>query len=226
MLPPALEITNLHVHTDQRQILHNIALTAKQNEFITLLGTSAHDRSSLLQAIAGIHTERRGSIRIHGTESSHLSTAQVAELGIAYKSSIRSAPLPLSCEDNLLLPLAEIPSSFGGGMSLAELYELFPDLSQKKSLAVAQLSAGEQQMLAIARILRTGATLLLLDDLSAGLAPVSATSLARSLDSLKKLGYTILMAEQNLHFAAHLSDSFYLLESGTIQGNNYATAYY
>lgn len=216
MLPPALEINNLHVQTNQRQVLHNIALTANKNEFITLLSPDAKDRSTLLEAIAGINTERQGSIRIHGTESSHLSTAQVAELGIAYKSKARTAALQLSCEDNLLLPLDDVPSSFGGGMSLAEIYELFPALHQKRSLPVAQLSAGEQQMLAIARILRTGANLLLLDDVSAGLAPISAASLARSLDGLKKLGYTIVMAEQNVHFAAHLSDRFYLLESGTI----------
>ncbi len=216
MLPPALEVKNLTVRHDKRQVLRNITFSAERHELITLLGGDPVIRSALFHAITGMNTERDGSIRIHGMEAIHLSVEQIAHLGVGYKTAARASQFELSSEDNLLLPLPGLSASLGGGMSLAEIYDLLPELHDKKNLPVAQLSAGERKMLSIARILRTGANLLLLDELSAGLAPISEVSIKRTLLRLKQSGYTIVMSESDLHFAAHLSDRIYWLETDAL----------
>lgn len=153
-------------------------------------------------------------MRIHGTESIELPTYKIAHLGVGYCPEERGIFASLSCEENLLLPPPV--GALGGGMSLTEIYDMFPNLHERRNSPGTRLSGGEQQMLAVARILRTGANLLLLDEISEGLAPVIVQALARMIMALKERGYTIVMVEQNFHFAAPLADRFYVMEHGQI----------
>lgn len=215
MQGPALDIKNLDACYGQRRVLHSINLRVEKGQLITLLGQSGAGRSSLLRAIVGLKVQRQGSIKVHGVETAHLSAEGVAKLGIGFSPEERGILAELSCEENLLLPPV-LHTAPGGGMSLVEIYDMFPDLHDRKDLPGTQLSAGEQQMLAIARILRTGANLLLLDEVSGGVAPIVALALSRMMITLKERGYTIIIAEQELHFAAHLCDRFYRLEGGNL----------
>jgi branched-chain amino acid transport system ATP-binding protein len=212
---PALEISDLHAWYGESHVLHGINLRVDQGEVVTLLGRNGSGRSTTLRAMLGLTGSRKGSVRIRGTESIDLHTYKIAHLGIGYCPEERGIFAGLSCEENLLLP-PPVGDTLGGGMSLAEIYDMFPNLEERKHSPGTRLSGGEQQMLAVARILRTGANLLLLDEISEGLAPVIVQALARMIKTLKEKNYTIVMVEQNFHFAAPLADHFYVVEHGQI----------
>jgi branched-chain amino acid transport system ATP-binding protein len=183
-----------------------------RGEVVTLLGRNGAGRTSTLRAILGLTGRRRGSIRVAGTETIALPTYRIAHLGVGYCPEERGIYASLSCEENLMLP----PRVGEGGMSVDEIYAMFPNLSERAASPGTRLSGGEQQMLAVARILRTGANLLLLDEISEGLAPVIVKKLAEMIRTLRQRGYTIVMVEQNFRFAAPLADRFYVVEHGSI----------
>jgi branched-chain amino acid transport system ATP-binding protein len=211
----ALEITNLHAWYGESHILHGVDMRVNSGEVVTLLGRNGAGRTTTLRAILGLTGTRKGSVRVNGTESIGLPTFRIAHLGVGYCPEERGIFASLSCEENLLLPPV-VGGALGGGMSLAEIYEMFPNLQERRHSPGTRLSGGEQQMLAVARILRTGANLLLLDEISEGLAPVIVQALARMITALKQRGYTIVMVEQNFRFAAPLADRFYVMEHGRI----------
>ncbi|MBV6305213.1 ABC transporter ATP-binding protein [Candidimonas humi] len=215
MSAQALEISDLQAWYGESHVLHGVNLEVAQGEVVTLLGRNGSGRTTTLRAILGLTGTRKGSIRIRGTESIELPTYKVAHLGVGYCPEERGIFAGLSCEENLLLPPV-VGDTLGGGMSLAEIYEMFPNLQERRHSPGTRLSGGEQQMLAVARILRTGANLLLLDEISEGLAPVIVQALARMIKALKSKGYTIIMVEQNFRFAAPLADRFYVMEHGQI----------
>jgi branched-chain amino acid transport system ATP-binding protein len=210
----ALEIGNLHAWYGESHILHDVNFTVKQGEVVTLLGRNGAGRTTTLRAIMGLTGTRKGSIRINGVEAIGLPTYKVAHLGVGYCPEERGIFSSLSAEENLLLPPSV--SKTDRGMSVDEIYQMFPNLKERKSSQGTRLSGGEQQMLAVARILRTGARLLLLDEISEGLAPVIVQALARMILTLKAKGYTIVMVEQNFRFAAPLADRFFVMEHGQI----------
>ena len=210
----ALEINNLQAWYGESHILHNVNLTVNQGEVVTLLGRNGAGRTTTLRAIMGLTGKRTGSIKVNGVEAIGLPTHKIAHLGIGYCPEERGIFSSLSTEENLMLPPA-----LGGvekGMSVQEIYQMFPNLYERRNSQGTRLSGGEQQMLAVARILRTGARLLLLDEISEGLAPVIVQGLARMITTLKGKGYTIVMVEQNFRFAAPLADRFYVVEHGQI----------
>jgi branched-chain amino acid transport system ATP-binding protein len=210
----ALEISNLQAWYGESHILHDISLSVNVGEVITLLGRNGAGRTTTLRAIMGLTGRRTGSIKINGVESIHLPTYKIAHLGVGYCPEERGIFSSLSTEENLLLP--PVLSGGGKGMSVDEIYQMFPNLLERRNSQGTRLSGGEQQMLAVARILRTGARLLLLDEISEGLAPVIVQALARMITTLKQKGYTIVMVEQNFRFAAPLADRFYVVEHGQI----------
>ncbi|MYM80510.1 ATP-binding cassette domain-containing protein [Duganella sp. FT50W] len=210
----ALEIANLQAWYGESHILHNVNMTVRPGEVVTLLGRNGAGRTTTLRAIMGLTGARKGSIKVGGTEAIGLPTHKIAHLGIGYCPEERGIFSSLTAEENLLLP----PQLNGAdkGMPLADIYRMFPNLEERKHSQGTRLSGGEQQMLAVARILRTGARLLLLDEISEGLAPVIVQGLARMITTLKAKGYTIVMVEQNFRFAAPLADRFYVMEHGQI----------
>ncbi|WP_334119645.1 ABC transporter ATP-binding protein [Limnobacter sp.] len=211
---PALEIKGLHAWYGESHILHDLNLTVQTGEVVTLLGRNGAGRTSTLRAIMGLTGSRKGSIKINGVEAISLPTHKIAHLGVGYCPEERGIFSSLSAEENLMLP--PFVSKTDKGMSVAEIYEMFPNLAERKNSQGTRLSGGEQQMLAVARILRTGAKLLLLDEISEGLAPVIVQALAKMITTLKAKGYTIVMVEQNFRFAAPLADRFYVVEHGQI----------
>lgn len=215
MTAAALEITDLHAWYGESHVLHGVSLHVSPGEVITLLGRNGSGRTTTLRAILGLTGSRKGSIRIHGVETIALPTYRIAHLGLGYCPEERGIFASLSCEENLLLPPV-VGELRGGGMSLDEIYAMFPNLYERRLSPGTRLSGGEQQMLAVARILRTGARLLLLDEISEGLAPVIVQALARMITELKHKGYTIVIVEQNFRFAAPLADRFYVMEHGQI----------
>lgn len=215
MSTPALEISGLQAWYGESHILHGVDMQVAHGEVVTLLGRNGAGRTTTLRAILGLTGSRKGSVRIHGTEAIELPTFRIAHLGVGYCPEERGIFASLSCEENLLLP-PPVGGALGGGMSLAEIYDMFPNLHERRNSPGTRLSGGEQQMLAVARILRTGANLLLLDEISEGLAPVIVQALARMITALKARGYTIVMVEQNFRFAAPLADRFYVMEHGQI----------
>jgi branched-chain amino acid transport system ATP-binding protein len=214
MAAPALQISHLHAWYGESHILHDVNMTVQQGEVVTLLGRNGAGRTTTLRAVMGLTGIRKGSIQINGRESISLPTYKVAHLGVGYCPEERGIFASLSAEENLMLP--PFVSKTDKGMSIAEIYHMFPNLEERKSSQGTRLSGGEQQMLAIARILRTGARLLLLDEISEGLAPVIVQALASMIVALKAKGYTIVMVEQNFRFAAPLADRFYVMEHGQI----------
>jgi len=210
----ALEIAELQAWYGESHILHKVNLAVQPGEVVTLLGRNGAGRTTTLRAIMGLTGRRTGSIRINGTESIHLPTHRIAHLGVGYCPEERGIFASLSAEENLLLPPSV--SRTEKGMSIDEIYAMFPNLKERRHSQGTRLSGGEQQMLAVARILRTGARLLLLDEISEGLAPVIVQALARMITTLKAKGYTIVMVEQNFRFAAPLADRFYVMEHGQI----------
>jgi branched-chain amino acid transport system ATP-binding protein len=210
----ALEISNLQAWYGESHILHNVNLTVNQGEVVTLLGRNGAGRTTTLRAIMGLTGKRTGSIKVNGVEAIGLPTHKIAHLGIGYCPEERGIFSSLSTEENLMLPPALAGSE--KGMSVQEIYQMFPNLYERRNSQGTRLSGGEQQMLAVARILRTGARLLLLDEISEGLAPVIVQGLARMITTLRSKGYTIVMVEQNFRFAAPLADRFYVVEHGQI----------
>ncbi|MYN38019.1 ATP-binding cassette domain-containing protein [Duganella sp. FT109W] len=210
----ALEISNLQAWYGESHILHNVNMSVQPGEVVTLLGRNGAGRTTTLRAIMGLTGARKGSIKVNGAEAIGLQTHKIAHLGIGYCPEERGIFSSLSTEENLMLP----PQLNGAdkGMSVAEIYAMFPNLEERRHSQGTRLSGGEQQMLAVARILRTGARLLLLDEISEGLAPVIVQGLARMITTLKSKGYTIVMVEQNFRFAAPLADRFYVMEHGQI----------
>ncbi len=207
-----LRISNLHAWYGESHILHGVDLTVHKGEVVTLLGRNGAGRTTTVKSIVGLVGKRTGSITINGRESIGMPPHQIAKLGIGYCPEERGIFASLSCEENLLLP----PEIASGGMPLDEIYEMFPNLLERKNSPGTRLSGGEQQMLAVGRILRTGAKLLLLDEISEGLAPVIVQALARMILSLKAKGFTLIMVGQNFRFAAPLADRFYVMEHGQI----------
>ena len=207
-----LRVTGLHAFYGESHVLHGIDFRINRGEVVTLLGRNGAGRTSTLRAVLGLTGDRAGSIMVNGVETIRLPTHRIAHLGIGYCPEERGIFASLSTEENLLLP----PSVASGGMSIDEIYSMFPNLHERRRSPGSRLSGGEQQMLAIARILRTGARLLLLDEISEGLAPVIVQALGRTIGELKSRGYTIVMVEQNFRFAAPLADRHYVIEHGRI----------
>lgn len=210
-----LSISNLNAWYGESHVLHGIDLHVQRGEVVTLLGRNGAGRTTTMRAIMGLTGARTGSIQLAGKETIKLPTHAIAQLGIGYCPEERGIFASLTCEENLMLP-PKLSSSKDGGMSIAEIYEMFPNLKERRNSPGTRLSGGEQQMLAVARILRTGANLLLLDEISEGLAPVIVQALARMIRTLKSKGYTVVMAEQNFRFAAPLADRFYVIEHGQV----------
>jgi len=210
----ALSISGLQSWYGESHILHNVDLTVNQGEVVTLLGRNGAGRTTTLRSIMGLVGARKGSIKINGCETIAMPTYKIAHQGVGYCPEERGIFSSLSTEENLLLP--PLVSKTDKGMSIEEIYDMFPNLKERRNSQGTRLSGGEQQMLAVARILRTGARLLLLDEISEGLAPVIVQTLARMITTLKAKGYTIVMVEQNFRFAAPLADRFYVMEHGQI----------
>jgi branched-chain amino acid transport system ATP-binding protein len=207
-----LQISDLNAWYGESHILHGVELTVREGELVTLLGRNGAGRTTILKSIMGLVGARRGSIAVGGVETIALPTHRIAHLGLGYCPEERGIFSSLNVEENLLLP----PVVRSGGMGLEEIYAMFPNLEERRNSMGTRLSGGEQQMLAMARILRTGARLLLLDEITEGLAPVIVQALGRLIGELKERGYTIILVEQNFRFAAQLADRHYLIEHGAI----------
>ena len=210
MAADLLRMDNLHAWYGESHVLHGVSMTVAEGEVVSILGRNGAGRTTTLRAIVGLTGTRKGSIRIGGQEAVKLPPHRIARLGVGYCPEERGIFASLSAEENLLLP----PAVSAGGMSVAEIYDMFPNLKERAASPGTRLSGGEQQMLAVARILRTGARLLLLDEISEGLAPVIVQKLAETIRTLKAKGYTIVLVEQNFRFAAPLADRFYVMEHG------------
>lgn len=207
-----LRIDDLHAFYGESHILHGIDMNVMQGELVTLLGRNGSGRSTTLRAIMNMVGRRTGSININGTETINMPAHKIAHLGLGYCPEERGIFSSLNVEENLLLP----PSVRSDGMSVEELYEMFPNLYERRYSQGTRLSGGEQQMLALARILRSGANILLLDEITEGLAPVIVQKLGEVLVQLKQRGLTILLVEQNFRFAAPIADRHYVMEHGHI----------
>jgi branched-chain amino acid transport system ATP-binding protein len=212
MAAELLRVTGLHAYYGESHVLHGVECHVNCGEVVTLLGRNGAGRTTTLKALLGLVDSRSGSVMINGREAIALAPHKIARLGVAYCPEERGIYASLSTEENLLLP----PPVGSGGMSIAEIYAMFPNLQERRASRGTHLSGGEQQMLALARILRTGARLLLLDEISEGLAPVIVQALSRTVHRLREQGYTIVMVEQNFRFAAPLADRFYIMERGRI----------
>jgi branched-chain amino acid transport system ATP-binding protein len=210
----ALEIQGLQAWYGESHVLHGVDMVVQPGEVVTLLGRNGAGRTTTMRAVMGLTGARKGSIRVNGTETVSMPTHRIAHLGIGYCPEERGIFASLSTEENLMLPPAL--KGAGAGMSIDEIYAMFPNLAERRHSQGTRLSGGEQQMLAVARILRTGARLLLLDEISEGLAPVIVQALARMITMLRGKGYTVVMVEQNFRFAAPLADRFYVMEHGRI----------
>jgi branched-chain amino acid transport system ATP-binding protein len=213
MGPAMLTVADLQAWYGQSHILHGVDLSVQAGEVVTLLGRNGAGRTTTLRAIMGLVGTRRGSIRVNGVETVGLAPHRIARTGIGYCPEERGIFATLSAEENLLLP-----PRLGAGqcMALEQIYAMFPNLKERAASPGTRLSGGEQQMLAVARILRTGARLLLLDEISEGLAPVIVERLGEIIRQLKAQGFTVVLVEQNFRFAAPLADRFYVMEHGRI----------
>jgi len=207
-----LRISQLHAYYGESHILHGVDLSVNHGEVVTLLGRNGAGRTTTVKSILGLVGRRTGSVMIDNQETINWPTHEIAKLGLGYCPEERGIFSALTCEENLMLP----PVIASGGMSVEEIYEMFPNLYERRSSPGTRLSGGEQQMLAVGRILRTGAKCLLLDEISEGLAPVIVQALSKMITALKAKGFTIIMVEQNFRFAAPLADRFYVMEHGQI----------
>jgi branched-chain amino acid transport system ATP-binding protein len=209
---PLLKVRDLHAWYGESHILHGVDLEVFPGEVVTLLGRNGAGKTTTMKSIMGIVAKRQGSIRFDGQETIGLPSYKIARLGIALCPEERGIFASLSVAENLTLP----PVVRKGGLDLDEIQTLFPNLRERASSQGTKLSGGEQQMLAIGRILRTGAKLLLLDEPTEGLAPVIIQQIGRAVQALKGKGFTVLLVEQNFRFAATLADRFYVMEHGRI----------
>jgi branched-chain amino acid transport system ATP-binding protein len=207
-----LRVTDLHAFYGESHILHGIDLQVHKGEIVTLLGRNGSGRTTTLKSVLGLVSRRTGSIMMNGRETIGLPPHRVVRLGIGYCPEERGIFASLSAEENLML----LPKVGSGGMTDEEIYRLFPNLEERKKSQGTHLSGGEQQMLAMARILRVGARLLLLDEITEGLAPVIVQMLGRVVRTLKEQGFTMILVEQNFRFVAPLADHHYLIEHGRI----------
>nr|WP_180204247.1 ABC transporter ATP-binding protein [Pseudomonas sp. SbOxS1]NYU04094.1 ABC transporter ATP-binding protein [Pseudomonas sp. SbOxS1] len=207
-----LRLANVHAFYGESHILHGVDMTVNRGELVTLLGRNGAGRSTILKSIMGMVGRRSGSICINGQETVKTAAHQIARLGVGFCPEERGIFASLNVEENLMLP----PTVATGGMSLEEIFDMFPNLHERRKSQGTRLSGGEQQMLAMARILRTGANLLLLDEITEGLAPVIVERLGEVLVALKRRGITIVLVEQNFRFAAPLADRHYLIEHGQV----------
>ncbi|CAG0965719.1 MAG: ABC transporter ATP-binding protein [Rhodocyclales bacterium] len=207
-----LRVTDLHAFYGESHILHGMDFRVNSGECVTLLGRNGAGRTTTLKAILGLTGRRTGSVMLNGREVIGWPTHRIAHLGVGYCPEERGIYASLSTEENLVLP----PQVGSGGMPVEEIYRMFPNLEERRKSQGSRLSGGEQQMLAMARILRSGARLLLLDEISEGLAPVIVQKLAEVIRSLKEKGFTIILVEQNFRFAAPLADRMYIVEHGRI----------
>jgi branched-chain amino acid transport system ATP-binding protein len=207
-----LEIWDLHAFYGESHILHGVSLDVRRGEVVTLLGRNGAGKTTTMRSIMGIVGKLTGSIRLNGTELVGLGSNRIAKLGIGYVPEERGIFSSLNVEENLMLP----PTIKPGGMDVEAIYTLFPNLKERRKSQGTRLSGGEQQMLAIGRILRTGADFILLDEPTEGLAPVIIQQIGRVVRELKRRGLTILLVEQNFRFAATIADRHYVMEEGTI----------
>jgi len=208
----ALDIQNLESWYGESHILHGVNLSIKEGELVTLLGRNGAGRSTILKTILGLTSRRVGVVKVFGKDTIQLPSYRIARLGVGYCPEERGIFASLSTEENLLL----LPEIAPGGMSLDDIYAMFPNLYERRHSPGTRLSGGEQQMLAMARILRTGAKLLLLDEITEGLAPVIVQKLGEVVASLRDKGFTIVLVEQNFRFAAPLADRHYVVEHGKV----------
>jgi branched-chain amino acid transport system ATP-binding protein len=211
-MPNLLEVKGLNAWYGESHILHGIDFEVAEGEVVTLLGRNGAGKTTTLKSIMGMVAKRTGSVRFEGKDTIRLPSNAIARMGIAFCPEERGIFASLNVEENLLLP----PQVRDGGMSLQTIYELFPNLKERLSSQGTKLSGGEQQMLAIARILRTGARLLMLDEPTEGLAPVIVQQIGRTIARLKREGFTILLVEQNFRFAQTVADRHYVVEHGRI----------
>ena len=207
-----LRVSDLHAFYGESHVLHGMDFTVRRGECISLLGRNGAGRTTTLRAILGLTGRRTGSIMLNGREAIRLPPHRIAQMGVGYCPEERGIYASLSCEENLLLP----PRVGSGGLSLEAIYDMFPNLAERRKSQGSRLSGGEQQMLAMARILRTGARLLLLDEVSEGLAPVIVQKLGEVIRMLKERDYTIILVEQNFRFAAPLADRMFIVEHGQV----------
>ena len=213
MAREVLKIANLEAWYGESHILHGVEFRVQEGEVVTLLGRNGAGRTTTLRAIMGLVGARTGSVRIDGTETVRLAPHRIARIGVGYCPEERGIFSSLSTEENLMLP----PRLEGAqAMQLEEIYAIFPQLRERAASPGTRLSGGEQQMLAVARILRTGARLLLLDEISEGLAPVIVQKLGDVIRTLRAKGFTVVLVEQNFRFAAPLADRFYVMEGGRV----------
>jgi branched-chain amino acid transport system ATP-binding protein len=212
MASPMLEVRDLQGWYGESHVLHGVNFDVRDGEVVTLLGRNGAGRTSTLRAIMGLIGTRKGSVKVQGVEAIDLAPHRIARMGIGYCPEERGIFASLTAEENLMLP----PVLAAGGMSVDEIYTMFPNLKERAGSPGTRLSGGEQQMLAVARILRSGARLLLLDEISEGLAPVIVQKLAEAVLALRQRGYTIVMVEQNFRFAAPLADRFFIIEHGRV----------
>jgi branched-chain amino acid transport system ATP-binding protein len=209
---PSLAVADLHAWYGESHVLHGMAFEVPKGQVVTLLGRNGAGKTTTLRSIMGVMNKRKGSIRFEGRETIKLPSRAIARAGIGYCPEERGIFASLSVEENLMLPPVVRP----GGMSRDTIFELFPNLKERLSSGGTKMSGGEQQMLAIARILRSGASLLLLDEPTEGLAPVIVQQIGRTISRLKAEGYTIVLVEQNFRFAATLADRHYVVEGGRV----------
>jgi branched-chain amino acid transport system ATP-binding protein len=207
-----LSVRDLNAWYGESHVLHGISLDIREGETVTLLGRNGAGKTTTLRSIIGIVRKRTGAIHLKGTDLVRLPPHKVARCGIGYVPEERGIFATLSVDENLMLPPRVAP----GGMTVAEIYQLFPNLLERRSSPGTKLSGGEQQMLAIARILRTGARFILLDEPTEGLAPVIVQRIGDVIGKLKSQGYTILLVEQNFRFAARVADRHYVMEDGRV----------
>jgi branched-chain amino acid transport system ATP-binding protein len=211
-MPDLLQVADLHAWYGESHVLHGMDFAIAEGELVTLLGRNGAGKTTTLRAIMGIIERRRGSVRVAGDELIDLPSNRIARRGVGYCPEERGIFASLDVEENLMLP----PVVRQGGLSVDEIYAIFPNLKERRRSQGTKLSGGEQQMLAIARILRTGANLLLLDEPTEGLAPVIVQQIGAVLRTLKTKGFTILLVEQNFHFAATVADRHYVVEHGRV----------
>jgi branched-chain amino acid transport system ATP-binding protein len=210
--PALLEVEDLHAWYGESHVLHGMSFAVREGEVVTLLGRNGAGKTTTLRAILGIVRRRTGRVRFAGRDTIALAPDRIARLGVGYCPEERGIFASLTVEENLMLPPVVRP----GGMSVAEIYAVFPNLAERRRSQGTKLSGGEQQMLAIARILRTGARLLLLDEPTEGLAPVIVQQIGAMIRTMKAKGFTVLLVEQNFRFAATVAERHYVVADGRI----------